>query len=231
MDPLAGSAAAPLLDAAGLNVRGCLSAARYDERVPAAWRAARLCPGARSAVVVGNGGPAHFRAFRAAPEARGRRDPLDRFTRRVVLEAAGALAEGSVPLLYAERRGGRFADFVALGEAAGLGAPSRLGLLLHPEYGPWLAIRALVLTPLALPETRPLAGFAPCEGCPAPCAAACPGAAVPASGFDAGACARTRAALPACRARCAARNACVVGPEHAYGPEAEAHHMAAVAFR
>ena len=29
-----------------------------------------------------------------------------------------------------------------------------------------------------------LEGFSPCEGCPAPCATACPGAALPPSGFD-----------------------------------------------
>lgn len=223
-DPLAGIPDALGLPAAGLGVWGCLGAARYDALVPPAWRCAALLPEARSALVVANGGRALWAAFQASPEASRRRDPLDRYTRRVVGAAAEALAPGSLPLFYFERRGRAYADFVALGQAAGLGAPSRLGLLLHPRFGPWLAIRAIIMTPRELPETRPLESFDPCEGCPAPCADACHGDAVAPGGFDAAACGRARRRLPACELRCDARRACVVGPEHAYSPGAEAHH-------
>lgn len=51
---------------------------------------------------------------------------------------------GAARSVYAfEKRGGVYADFVALAEASGLGAPSRLGLWLHPEFGPWMSIRAI----------------------------------------------------------------------------------------
>jgi len=211
------------LATAGLNLHGCLPAARYDACVPPAWRTQALAPSTRSALLLAAGGRALFVAFAQAPEARLPTDPLDSYTRRVV---EGVLRHLGTRAVFAfERRGGGFADFVALGRASGLGAPSRLGLLLHPVYGPWLSLRAVLLTPLAFPETPPLADFDPCSGCAAPCAAACPGDALPVTGFDVASCAATRSLRVPCRERCDARRACVIGPEHAYAAAAEAHHM------
>jgi len=211
------------LRAAGFNLGGCLGVARYDGLVPSAWRASALLPETRTAVVLGAGGRAFYDAFRAAPEGRLAADPMDAYTRRVAGEAAERL--DGLALLAFELRGGCFADFVALGRAAGLGAASRLGLLLHPVFGPWMSLRALVLTPLSLPESRPLADFDPCPACAAPCAAACHGQALAGARFDPAACAATRERELACRHRCDARRACVIGPEHRYGEAAEAHHM------
>ncbi len=220
---------APPLQAAGFNVAGVLSAERYAGLVPPAWAPQAILPAARSVVVLASGGRALGRAVAAAPTSARDRDPFDAHTRRVAEAAAATLREASwptEPLFYFERRGGAFADFVALGRACGLGTPSRLGLLLHPSYGPWLSIRALLLTARPLTPTPELE-HSPCDGCPAPCALACHGAALlpPPSGFDREACTATRRRLEACALRCDARRACVVGPEHAYDPETEAHHM------
>ena len=212
-----------VLSEAGLNLFGVLSIERYDAEVPAAWRSAAELPAARSAVLVGAAGRALFAAFGRAPEAGLARDPLDHYTRRVVEAAVSPLAGRA--LFAFERRGERFADFVALGRAAGLGAPSRLGLLLHPEYGPWMSLRALLLLPLALPESPALNGFEPCRGCPAACSRACPGAALAAERFDISRCAATRRRAPGCARKCDARRACVFGTEHRYDDFAEAHHM------
>ena len=217
------------LDAAGFNVHGVLEPQTWDARVPPAWQCSALLPGARSALVLGAGARALFRAFERAPEFGCEPDPLDAYTRRVVEAAVDRLGERDVraSAVWAnEPLGGRFADFVALGRACGLGAPSRLGLLLHPVYGPWVSLRAAVLCDLPLAPTPALDGFDPCPGCPAPCASACHGSAVAPGGFDVAACAATRRREPACARRCDARRACVVGPEHAYDPGAEAHHMA-----
>jgi len=139
------------------------------------------------------------------------------------------LGEASVqPIYYWEQRGGAFVDFVALGRAAGLGVPGRLGLLLHPVYGPWLSLRAALVTSALLPPAKESSGFAPCTDCPAPCAEACPGDAVAAEGFDATACAETTRVSAGCVSRCAARHACVIGREHAYAPEVEQRFRAAV---
>jgi len=197
--------------------------------VPDAWRSRQLLPGARAAIVAASGGRSLWDAFSRSPEFETSPDPLDAYTRRVTEVAASCLEQagmGSRVLLAFERRGGVDADFVALGRLAGLGAPSRLGLLLHPVYGPWLSLRAIVLTRARWePGPGELLGFDPCRGCPAPCAVACPGAAVAPDGFDASRCAATRVQLAACAFSCAARRACVIGPEHAYPGAALAHHM------
>ena len=218
------------LDAAGLNARGALSAAGYDAIVPAAWRTGLLLPEARTALVVGSGGRALWNALRAVPEFDAQSDPVDTYTARVMDAIAEDLTGGGHPsraVYPSEQRGGAWADFVALGREAGLGVPSRLGLLLHPVYGPWLSIRAVLLTVIDFPRGASLGGFDPCATCAAPCAEACPGGAIWPEGISARLCYETQRTHPACALRCDARHACVVGPEHAYAAEAEAHHMSA----
>lgn len=216
------------LDAIGLTPRGTLSAARYDRLVPAAWRTAVLAPSARTIVVVGAGGRALGDTFRRSPEAAGAADPLDAFVARALGDAMRAAPETALRVAFAfETHGGAYADFVALGRAAGLGAPSRLGLLVHSEYGPWLSLRALVFLERALAPTPERPGFAPCDSCSAPCVSACHGGAVAPSRFDVRACGATRAREAACARRCDARRACPLGRAHAYDPVDEARHMSA----
>jgi epoxyqueuosine reductase QueG len=214
----------------GLNLCAGIPIERYDALVPHAFRSETLLPGAVSALVIGSGGRALFDAFRNAPEAARLRDPVDTYTARVLAEAVHGLeraGQASRVVHALEHREGCFADLVALGRAAGLGWPSRLGLLLHPRFGPWMSLRAVVLSEADFAVGGELRVTAPCEGCPAPCATACPGAALPASGFDVSRCAETRRSLDRCRDRCAARRACTLGLDHAYSERAEAHHMTA----
>jgi epoxyqueuosine reductase QueG len=214
----------PELADAGINVAGVLAVADYDARVPEGFRSRRLLPSARSVVVLASGGTAFFRAFRSSGEA-----GCDAFLVRVV--EAAARREGRARAgYYFEERGG-FADFTGLARAAGIGSPSRLGLLLHAEYGPWLAIRAVLLVARELDPTQPDPSWHPCDGCPAPCASACLGQALVETGFDLARCIATTRREAACRVGCAARRACVVGPAHRYDADAEAHHRAAAVTR
>jgi len=213
---------------AGLTRLGVLAAADYDARVPAAWSTARCLPGARSAVVLAGTGRDLERALAAAAQPLDAEHPVDRFTRRAVLGALSALEPPGIAraAFYWERRGGRFADFVALARAAGLGTPGRLGLLMHPEAGPWLAIRAVVLTRVCLAPTPPPAPFDPCRDCPAPCARACPAGALASGRLDPRGCGVHRG-RGGCAERCDARRACPQGAEHAPGAGLEALHMRA----
>jgi hypothetical protein len=221
----------------GLDVAGALAAPAYDAIAGPPWRIEAVAPGARAVIVVGSGGRRLWERFRAAPEATLERDPLDAYCARLLAEAAALAGPGTRWALYGEQRGGEFPPLGRLAQLAGLGAPSRLGLLIHPRFGPWLALRALLYLPGTIgpgPGTieadaaraRP-APFDPCTGCPAPCATACHGGAVTSTGLDGVACARTRGALRACASDCDARLACVVGREHAYTAEQRAHHARA----
>jgi epoxyqueuosine reductase len=115
--------------------------------------------------------------------------------------------------------------FQRLGRAAGLGAPGPLALQIHPQFGPWWAYRALVVLDRRLPPAAPPGDG--CAGCPAPCVAACPAAAVARSGFDVRACHAHRLSVVACHESCAARLACIRGPEHRYRDQQLAFHMRA----
>jgi hypothetical protein len=206
------------LAADGLDLAAPLCAADHDACVPDEWRAP---PGCRSVLVVGNAGAALWRRFSAA-RPRGR-DPLDRFVRTILQRhAPGAFAT------YRERREGRPLPLIALAERAGLGRPGRIGLLLHPIYGPWISLRAVVYSSQSV-ESSEIPDFDPCNGCPAPCVTACRGQAIASQAttqesFDGGNCFRTKLLDGGCRIACDARAACVIGREHAFPRDAVAHH-------
>lgn len=146
-------------------------------------------------------------------------DPLDTHTDRVLEAGVQALRdEGWTALALPGHRpvGAGGVDLVALGRAAGLGWESRLGLLLHPERGPWWSLRGAIATSAPLASAAPLAGPGPCHGCPAPCQTACPAGAPRSEGFDVPACGTVRAQSGPCDRSCAARRACVVGTAHSY---------------
>lgn len=212
----------PELRSAGVDLAGVLTPERYDELVAAPWRTAEILPTARSAVLLGTGGPTFFRNLPTTSTP----DPVDDRMRELAQSQSDAWSRAghaSRAFLYCDRRDGAFADLLALGVAGGLGVDSRLRILLHPRYGPWWALRALLLTERAFEPTPPL-DWTPCDGCPAPCAEACPvGDVVLPSGVDVAACFRTRGEVDACRLRCAARRACVFGRDEAYDDDAEVY--------
>jgi epoxyqueuosine reductase len=186
------------------------------------WGVARTEQG--SAVVVGNGGGAlweHFVAhLRAHPERLAKEPhPLDRYVAEHIEALPAhprrrwALAnDTSVPLRQ-------------LAHDAGLGFASRLGLLLHHTFGPWIALRAVCFTDEVLPPTGPLPGPPPCEGCPAPCQGACPGGALDSGLFEVRACARVHVETLRCASTCHARDACPVGASHRYPALAVHYHQ------
>ncbi len=208
---------------AGLGLTGTLSITAYDALVPEPWRSARIAKGARGALVVGNAGRVLWERFTRSPERALLHDPLDAYTRRVLAESASLCDPGASIGFYADRRDGVYLPLVALAKSAGFGAPGRVGVLIHPRYGPWIGIRAVLLVSESVAQSVP-EPYSPCDGCPAPCVGACHGGVVGASGVDSAACYQVRLTLPACARACDARRACVVGPEYAYSDEQIAHH-------
>lgn len=100
-------------------------------------------------------------AFQAA--RRDEPDPLDRYTERT-LEAAYPGAR----IYYGHRPyAGRYVPLGQLAAAIGVGALAPSHLLIHPVYGPWLALRAVVLLAGEPPVTAPVVA-PPCQ-----CGVAC----------------------------------------------------------
>lgn len=211
------------LAAYGLVLRGGFDFAEGED-APAGPSGNR----ARSVLLVGNVGAAHwphFRRWRQA-QAPGLADPLDDWCRETigaVAEAFGARAvsPSDRPYLPFQRWAMR---------AEGL-RPSPLGILMHPEYGLWHAYRGALLfdVSLALPEAeKPIHLCDACVG--KPCLKACPVDAYSLAGFAHEAClkhVRGPRGGP-CRDRgCLDRNACPYGAAYRYPPDVQAFHMAA----
>ncbi|HEU4610536.1 MAG TPA: hypothetical protein VFS15_00610 [Kofleriaceae bacterium] len=145
--------------------------------------------------------PRFLAARRADPELAGCRDPLDRHVEQTCAKLTGARC-----LFVHRSENGAYLPFQRIAAAAGLGTVGPSQLLVHPTYGPWLGLRAIVLvagTPITRVLPRP-----PCD-----CAERC------ASAFE-----RARDAHSTWRDWLAVRDACCVGREHRYGDDQIAYH-------
>lgn len=90
-------------------------------------------------------------------------DPLDRYTEQTI-----AAAFPGARIRYAHVPDGEaFLPFQRLAVATGLGALAPSHLVIHPRYGPWFALRAVVVVagtpPVRAPIAKPCTCAAPCE--------------------------------------------------------------------
>ncbi len=211
----------------GLNVLGVADVAEYDSAVPRELRSDELAPNARAIIVVGSGGPLLWEAFIAALRAEPKRlsgeaHPLDAFVEREVIEADAVLGSLERRWFFAAATAKPSLDFRLLGQLAGLGSRSRLGLLLNPEYGPWLGLRAACFVNASLkpsPRAREL-----CAACAAPCVVSCAGDAMTTGIFNLTACVRFHQVSDACERTCHTRAACPIGAQHRYSAEEITYH-------
>lgn len=126
----------------------------------------RLAGGPRTGILVGNTRtlwPPFTAAVREDAALAADPNKLERYTERTLADAfPGA------HIYYSHRRyDGAFLPFQKLAIAVGLGAIAPIGLVIHPAYGPWFALRAVVLVDGEPPATcGPIA--LPCR-----CEAAC----------------------------------------------------------
>lgn len=179
--------------------------------------------GVGTVVLVGNSGGAMWEAF--APNIDGEKNPLDRWTRRVIDPIAERFDARAIYPFDPDVP--PFQRWALRGDAV---YASPLGILIHPKYGLWQAYRAALLFSerLALPPRSNTPS--PCESCAEkPCLSACPVGAFSGRAYDVVACADHIAGPQAdCSSiGCHARNACPVGQEWRY-PDAQVRfHMAA----
>jgi methylmalonic aciduria homocystinuria type C protein len=123
----------------------------------------RLAGPARLGLLIGNT-RALWPPFTAAlgePALAADPDPLDRYTERT-LDAA---FPGPARIYYGHRRyGDGFLPLQRLAAITGLGALAPHHLVIHPVYGPWFALRAIVVLDGEPPARAPIPQPCRCDG-------------------------------------------------------------------
>jgi methylmalonic aciduria homocystinuria type C protein len=128
--------------------------------------------------------------------------PLDHYTEKMI----GPIADS---VFYAHRQyDGAFLPFQRIAVAAGFGALSPSNLVIHPEYGPWFGLRAVILVEGEPPARKPIT--LPCA-----CGSVC------LTLFDR---AMITKGPTRPRAWVAVRDACPVGRAYRYSEEQIFHH-------
>lgn len=220
---------------AGFNLAAATCAERYDKSQPPERRARSVDPDCGTALVLACGGRHFWECMQREsgtirPPAPGYH-PVHRYTEQKVSELQRFLrAEGhDSKAIYPDDK--QSLNFMQLAEAAGLGTVSPvICMLLHPEYGPWVSLRAALLMPGRpfgdLPDASLKESFQPCLTCHRPCLDACPVQVYDGrGGADLEACALHRH-TGNCATGCEVRRACPVGADQRFGPEEERHRHA-----
>ncbi len=223
----------------GLNLIGTATRAAYESLVPAQYHVTSLLPQTQSIVVIGNGGGAFWAGFRDDTDdlqeyshPQGRAHPLDDYTVEVIEKSLTPLLQASgatYQYVYPFRFGTQPVSFMHLAQASGLAGPSILGIVIHPTYGPWMALRAAVLIDQQLSSPPSAQGFDPCPSCTErSCVKACPANVVSVEkGWDIPGCIQHRVNVPDdCVAYCHARYECVYGRQHRYPLDELQYHQA-----
>jgi epoxyqueuosine reductase QueG len=195
----------------------------------------------RSIIVIGNGGGTFWAGFREYADARPgsfqkHAHPLDDYTAQVIEKSLTPLLQRSgatYRYVYPFRFSTQPVSFMHLAQASGLAGPSILGIVIHPTYGPWIALRAAVLIDQEFdqPLSSPLSvqGFDPCPSCTErSCMKACPANVVSLEkGWDIPGCVQHRLTVTSdCIDYCHARYQCVYGREHHYPLDELQYHQA-----
>ena len=149
------------LAAAGFDIAHAFDAAQVGRDL-----GLDLLAGARRGLLIGNTRALwpHFCAARRDSALAADPDPLDRYSEQTI-----AAAFPGQRVYYGHRRyDGAFLPLQHLAVATGLGALAPSRLVIHPTFGPWFALRAVVLAgepppPPRLPIAQPCRCDAACD--------------------------------------------------------------------
>lgn len=185
---------------------------------------------ARAVVLVGNAGPDMWRVF-SAEGLDGEPEPLDRWTRRVLDDAAADLRRRFRARLrvFFPFDGPPYRPFQRWAMRSGTAHATPIGPLIHAVYGTWHAYRGAFVIETPFDAGTAGESASPCLACPdKPCLNSCPVSAFTEDGYDVPACAawldenrRGDCMTQGCRAR----RACPVGRDYHYQADHARFHM------
>lgn len=201
------------LEPRGFDLLQPLRIGQYNAQVEPSRAVEDWGSGDHLAVVVANTRalwPVWLDALAADAELAASPDPLDAYTERV-LHAAVAELGAPACVRFAHETGARALAMQRLAHAAGLAFLTETHMSVHPTYGPWIALRAVVTLAIPGPPGAHAPIVHPCGGCARGCRDAFERALATVAGAPSEANARAH-----WRAWLACRDACPVGREHRY---------------
>jgi len=206
----------------GLHLRGVLQATDDEKK-------SLQVDGEVSIALVGNTGSSYWPVFIQSPEYQdGLPDALDRWSRGVAEQLADEFGAAAVYPF----EGPPYLPFLQWAKRAESLSQSRMGLMIHPQYGLWHSYRFALLIPgMQVPEQQATATPGPCESCETlACLNTCPVGAFSARGYDVDSCAAYLKQTPDARCHqegCLARLACPVGVAYQYDSAQHVFHLRA----
>jgi methylmalonic aciduria homocystinuria type C protein len=208
---------------AGFDLVQPLRVGWYNGVVVAPLRLEDFGSGEHLALLVGNTRalwPVFLDALSHDAELKSSSDPLDLYTERRLRAALGAI-ERPASVRFGHETGERLVAMQRLAHVAGLAHLTETHASVHPVYGPWLALRAVVSVEVEGPPGPPPSLPHPCGGCTRGCQSA----------FE-----RARATLGGTTAEqnlrahwqlwLEWREACPIGKEHRYSEAQIRYHYA-----
>lgn len=204
----------------GINLVGICDGTSYTSFLPSCKRA----------IVFANGGrylwdgfvedihkhPHHLQEYE---------HPFDEYVHRII-QSADPFPTQDRRWIRCAANEAEFLDFRTLAYKANMGTPSLMGMLIHPEYGLWIGMRAVLLTTIDIPiNTTPM--ISPCSSClEKNCISACPAHAVSSKGWNLQRCAQYHHETTTCADTCTSRLSCPVGAQHQHSPLQHRYHNA-----
>ncbi len=156
---------------AGLDLAAAFPVAAYNRSVPENYRLPTFARDNPLGIVLGNSRafwPRFLEALRESGELLGSKHPVNAY----VMERVGRLLEG-LPFRFEVRWAHASEPSpVAIQRAAmiaGLAHTSPSHLSIHPEHGPWIGLRAVVVVDAGWAFGEPSAAPDPCTPCAKPC--------------------------------------------------------------
>ena len=184
-----------------------------------------LHEGADTIILLGPLEPGFWPHINAAPEFQdGARDPLDRYSHRIITDLANSFGAKAV----FPSDGPPYPPFISWALASGRAWASPVGMLVHDSAGLFVSYRGALRVSRRFDLPEPSQN--PCTTCAKPCITACPVNALSTEVYAVEACRSHIKAIDStsCRPKgCAARRACPVSQTYGRLPEQSAFHMRA----
>lgn len=113
--------------------------------------------------------PAFVEACRADRSLADAEHPLDQYVTHALTHAVPLATSQASQIVFSHVTSPRAFPIARLAESIGFAAISPSHLAIHPEHGPWIALRAVITIDVDGPTTPAPAPARPCLTCSAPC--------------------------------------------------------------